>query len=571
MMKFLFNCLYAAVFLMFSVNINAQTPQCRTIDFEENFGTGTGRVCDLNGASTTYICNQTTQVDDGQYSISNISDGLNTGWHLGMEDHTVGDIDGRALYVNADFTPGEFYRRTITLTANSDFSFNAWITTVYDTDTGICGGAGIPSNVIFRIEDPLGNLIQEINTGDIQNGPSPIWQEFTINFNTGANTDIQLVLINNSVGGCGNDLAIDDITLTKEGDIPMVVGPPDLSLCDETGNGMATYDLNLQTPIILNGQNPADFNVSFHNSLLDAEMNINSIATPSAYINTSNPETVYVRIERTQDPHCYSVVNFDLLTIETPTLDLGMDQTLCDSSAFEIVPIITGNIVGITYLWSTGETTPTIVVNTDGIYSLTITVGPCIVTDTIEINISEPLEVDLGVGFKTCPNEARTITAIANDENVTYQWFLNGEIITGQEARVLEFEVEAGTMGTQIYSVIISKGTCTATDQVDISLYDVGNCTISQGISPNGSPGFNDNLDLEFLADRIGISRLQIFNRHGLLVYNKNNYINEWIGQSKNDNALPTGTYFYVLDLLGEDPVYGTQATGWIYLNQEPN
>ena len=49
---------------------------------------------------------------DGEYTITNISDGLNTGWHVGMEDHTEGDTDGRAFFVNADFNPGEFYRRT---------------------------------------------------------------------------------------------------------------------------------------------------------------------------------------------------------------------------------------------------------------------------------------------------------------------------------------------------------------------------------------------------------------------------------------------------------------------------
>ncbi|HAT65172.1 MAG TPA: hypothetical protein DCS66_11310, partial [Flavobacteriaceae bacterium] len=126
-------------------------PDCAGVDFEENFGTGTGRVCDLNGATTTFICNTTTQVDGGEYTISNTSTGLNTGWHIGMEDHTPNDTDGRMLFINASTSGGEFYRRTITLNPNEDYIFNAWITTVYDTDTGICTGSGIPSNVLFRI------------------------------------------------------------------------------------------------------------------------------------------------------------------------------------------------------------------------------------------------------------------------------------------------------------------------------------------------------------------------------------------------------------------------------------
>jgi gliding motility-associated-like protein len=119
--------------------------------------------------------------------------------------------------------------------------------------------------------------------------------------------------------------------------------------------------------------------------------------------------------------------------------------------------------------------------------------------------------------------------------------------------------------------VVITVGDCTGEDSVDIQLYDIGNCVISQGISPNGD-GFNDSLDLEFLSDRAGgINQLQIYNRYGNLVFEAINYTNEWQGQDKNGNELPPGTYFYVIDLMEEDPVFGLQATGWVYINKEAN
>jgi len=632
-------------------------PICLGVDFEENFGTGTGLECDLMGATTTYECwDGVDQMNDGAYVLSNEAGTLNSGWHANMEDHTEGDVDGRALFVNADIPVGEFYRRTITLSENIDYTFNAWITTVYDTDTGICGGTGIPSNVIFRIEDLGGNLIEETNTGDIQNGPEANWQEFFITFNTGSNTEIQLVLINNSVGGCGNDLAIDDITLSLENNEPEIVTPEDLTACDETGNEEATFDLESQIPTILDGQDPADFNITFHLTLLDAEANQNAIATPTAYINSENPETIYVRVEKAEEVTCFSTVDFDLtvglvidfevdlppevalcstdefptfdatptnqgldLTLvtyewtdaggtvvsteaiytptaagtysvtislppcstetiaievsvtETPLLDLGEDQVLCDGGIFDILPEVSGNTSGISYLWSTGETTPTITVDTSGTYTLDITVGPCTVSDSIDIFISDPIVVEIGDDFKTCPNEPQVLTAISSETDVTYQWFLNGDVIEGATAQVLEFSIETGTMGTQIYSVIVSKGECIGEGEIDISLYDIGNCVISQGISPNND-GFNDSLDLEFLSDRAGgIRQLQIYNRYGALVFEAVNYINEWEGQDKSGNELPTGTYFYVIDLAEEDSVYGLQATGWIYINKDAN
>ena len=122
------------------------------------------------------------------------------------------------------------------------------------------------------------------------------------------------------------------------------------------------------------------------------------------------------------------------------------------------------------------------------------------------------------------------------------------------------------------YSVVINKGDCTGTDDVNIELYNVSNCVITQGISPDATPGFNDYLDLEFLSDRTGgITNLQIFNRYGTIVFNKNNYINEWKGQDKNGNKLPTGTYYYVIEFASTDDVYGPQTSGWIYLNRNAN
>lgn len=222
------------------------TPSCTTTDpgpyvvndlisFLEDFGAGLGRV---STPFTNYIFNGFTQVNDGEYAVNSNASDLNTGWH-NMEDHTAGDTDGRMFVVNASFVTGEFYRRTIPVAQNTDYDFSAWITGVYDSDTGICGGTGVPANVTFRIEDISGALIDEVNTGDIQNGPDPNWQEFTLTFNTLGNAQVQLVLLNNGLGGCGNDLAIDDISLTANNQVllpTITVNDPDCATDGQTGS-----------------------------------------------------------------------------------------------------------------------------------------------------------------------------------------------------------------------------------------------------------------------------------------------------------------------------------------------
>ncbi len=626
---------------------------CLVIDFLEDFGTGTERV---STPFTEYTFNPGPgEVNDGEYAIINTSADLNNGWHDNLEDNTPGDVNGRALFVNADFNTDEFYRRTVdNLLADTNYTFNAFITTVYDIDTGICGGNGIPANVTFRVEDPLGATLAEIDTGDIPNESDPNWQQFTIDFNSAVNTSVQIVLVNNSIGGCGNDLAIDDISLSFSGTTPTLVTPPDLELCDDLGDMVEIFDLTSQIPTILNGEDAADFNISFHTTQLDAEANASPIGTPSAYANTTDPETIFVRVERVLDESCFSFVAFDLIlndifslannlpstidicstdTIpvldatpidtsidlssvtyvwtdetnttvstdaqftpsvagiytvvvellpcsqetftvdlsitETPIVDLGLDELLCSDASFEIVPSLSGNLNGATLLWSTGETTDTIIVDQSGTYDLTITVGPCSVTDSITITIADPVNVSVDDDFTTCREFPNTLTSVSDDANVTYQWLLNGDIITGETSSTLDFSIPESAVGTQIYTVIVTTAAgCTSEDSVDVSLFDVGNCVISQGISPDDTPGFNDTLDLEFLAARTGIDVLQIYNRLGTLVYEQNNYVNQWRGQTDNGNDLPTGTYFYVINLEGEDPVFGGQATGWIYINR---
>lgn len=82
---------------------------------------------------------------------------------------------------------------------------------------------------------------------------------------------------------------------------------------------------------------------------------------------------------------------------------------------------------------------------------------------------------------------------------------------------------------------------------------------IPKGISPNAD-GFNDFLDLEYFH----VNKITIVNRYGTTVYSKSNYINEWFGQSNSGKLLPSGTYFYVIDIID-----GKQFSGYIQLVTE--
>ena len=631
---------------------------CTDDVFLEDFGTGVGRT---THPFTPLEFNATTQLNPNQYAVTNISTGLNFGWHQGMEDNTSGDTNGRAIFFDISDQPSqiEVYRRDIAVAANTSHIFDFAMTTMYDIDTNICSGTGIDSRIIYQIEDAAGTVLATSTTGNVPNGANPNWIRYSLEFNPGDNTTIQLVLLNDIFGVCGNDIAVDDIRIRAEGTSPTVEAPMDMFSCEDTpGSDTATFDLTSQVAEILDGQNPADFEITFHTSQGDADLGDNPIATPAAYQNLANPETIYTRVQRLNQDDCFTATSFDLIvelpvviTTNLPTqldvcanedaaaidatptnsgidlssvsyewknaggtvvstdaiftplesgtytvtisippcsettvsidvvvkpvpdLDLGEDVTLCDSEDFEIVPAISGDTTGASFLWSTGDTGTSIFVDQSGTYSLEITtVDGCVVTDEIVVVISDPVVVTLNEDFDVCPDFETIITANSSDAGVTYQWFENGTLIPDQGENTLVITLSQNGSSTQEYSVVVTNSDgCMGTAVVNVSLYtDNENCVISQGISPNGD-GLNDVLDLSFLNNRTGINSFQVFNRNGTTVYEFVNYSNQWGGQTTDGEELPTGTYYYVLGLNAEDPVFGSSYTGWVYINREKN
>jgi len=100
---------------------------------------------------------------------------------------------------------------------------------------------------------------------------------------------------------------------------------------------------------------------------------------------------------------------------------------------------------------------------------------------------------------------------------------------------------------------------------------EVENCPpfVPEGFSPN-EDGVNDDFFISGLRDIFESFELLIYNRYGTLIYKGDNSIPNWNGTANRGpnnrgEAMPTGTYFYVLHL--NDPNFKT-LTGWVYLNR---
>ncbi|WP_191858649.1 T9SS type B sorting domain-containing protein [Hanstruepera ponticola] len=569
--------------------------------FMEDFGTSPDRE---STPYTNYTFNEFTQVEDGEYTLNNNATDLNTGWH-DMEDHTSGDTDGLMFVVNASNAAGEFYRRSIFVSSNTEYNFSAWITTVYDIDTAICPGTGVPSNVTFRIEDEFGNLITEVNTGDIQNESNPNWQEYQLNFNTLSNSQIQLVLLNQGVGGCGNDLAIDDISLTAV--------QPVLSFTPDCEGGTVTVTGTSGGTFVFNPA-PTD------GAVIDEMTGVISGGTPGATYS----------VEYIVPGGCASnIINTTLLPGEDasftvlPTCDGGLITITGDvggSFAFNPVPTdgatidpITGNVtngmVGTAYTveYTTAGTCPaissqtfTVLPQDDASFTMSATCDGGTATVTGLSGGTFVLNPDPQDGTTIDPATG-TVSGGVIGETYMIEYITNGqcpsssfEAVTPLSAEDATFAVTAVCGGAEVEIIGDTGGTFAfnpdpgdgATINVDTGLVEGATgdteysieyttsgpcptsttesfialqCIIPQVITPNDD-GFNDSFDLS----GYNVSSLEVFNRNGVKVYSKTNgYTNEFNGVADNGDELPVGTYFYVMKYQG-----GKERTSWVYINK---
>lgn len=183
--------------------------------FFEDFGTGTSPGPQLAAGTTTYSF-VTGTPNDGSYTLLNTTPFFD--WHR-IEDHTPNDINGKSFIVNADFTAGEFFRRTVNgLCENTSYEFSSWLINLLPASG--CFNAGIPINVKFQIWDTTDTqLLASGDTGPIPGTATPQWEKFGLVFQTlPGQTSVILKMLNNGEGGCGNDLAIDDIVFKTCGD-----------------------------------------------------------------------------------------------------------------------------------------------------------------------------------------------------------------------------------------------------------------------------------------------------------------------------------------------------------------
>jgi hypothetical protein len=199
----------------FAVNVHAQSCTGETVKFKETFGTGNS-AASLSSTQTSYTYS-TSDLADGEYRLSKTTQGRPE-W-FNSTDHT-GDSKGRMMVINASYAAGEFYRDTIqNLTANAFYTVYLYAMNV--NTMGTCSPNPLLPKLQFIIDVSTngGSSFTQLisfTSAYLPQTATATWVKVGGNFALPANVNtVRYRVINNSTGGCGNDVAIDDITFSQ--------------------------------------------------------------------------------------------------------------------------------------------------------------------------------------------------------------------------------------------------------------------------------------------------------------------------------------------------------------------
>ncbi|MBF6609170.1 MAG: choice-of-anchor L domain-containing protein [Flavobacterium sp.] len=373
---------------------------------------------------------------------------------------------------------------------------------------------------IIRNNDPnLGPVSYFLTMTDAQNNANPIAnpESFT---NTASS---QLVAAVSNPSGCRSyatvNLQVANNTITAQ---------PQLSICDNDNDGLASFSLSDADSLITNGL-PAGLSVQYFLSSSDA---VNQINPLSQSFNNTMPflQTIYARVVNGTD--CFGIVPVDLRVNVISTSALN-DETIsiCEGTAVQLTA--PGGFTD--YSWNTtpNQVTTSIIVTDPGVYTVEVTDGNgCTASKSFTVTVSEP---------------PTFISADISD----FAGFGNSVLINYSGNGLYEFSLDGNFYQTDPYFTGLRPG------EYFIYIRDTNNCGNIGPIAiyvldtpayftPNGD-GRNDVWFIPYLQ-LLPESRVTIYDRFGKLLYGFGGDGNGWNGKL-NGQELPATDYWFVAEL----------------------
>ena len=214
------------------------------------------------------------------------------------------------------------------------------------------------------------------------------------------------------------------------------------------------------------------------------------------------------------------------INIYTPPVVTDQEVTLCKSSTITL----DASLTGMSYLWSTGETTQTITISTPGTYSVAVTsLTPENCTSTKKITVIEHAIPEIE---RIDVNET-TVVIYLKQEQIYFEYSVDG--INYQRSNVF-FNVSSGLQTAYVR-------------EINRCSYDIQNFIVllaPKFFTPNND-SYNDVWEIKGLIN-YPEAEVSIFDRYGKFITQLNASKLTWDG-TLNKNPLPASDYWYVLKI----------------------
>ena len=261
---------------------------------------------------------------------------------------------------------------------------------------------------------------------------------------------------------------------------------------------------------------------------LTANGNLNNIqwstGETTASVIVNNPGDYWVA---TQSGGCSA---FDTISIALRTTSVAItapENSICTGDAL----ILTATANADSYIWSTGETTAAVTINTPGDYWVLSTTGNCNAGDTISITQGDPPVFSLG-------ND--TIVCSAISHNLKIPNVFNGDYLWSNGETTQSINIES----SGIYWLEVENGCGIGTDSIVVTFQDDSSKHV---YFPNCFTPNSDKLNETFVLKNAPDNEydLTVYNRWGNIIFQSNDPTHNWDGTYMNRDV-PEGVYYFV-------------------------
>ncbi|WP_125718428.1 gliding motility protein SprC [Flavobacterium ustbae] len=225
------------------------------------------------------------------------------------------------------------------------------------------------------------------------------------------------------------------------------------------------------------------------------------------------------------------------------TISSSLGNPFCSSGTGTVLTATSGN----SYVWKkdgaviTGATNRTYSTNESGVYTVDVDFGGCKASGSINLQSNNSFEasIDAEDGYQLAEGETITVSVTTDADAVTYEWYLNGNLIPNETSRSYVVAVKGN------YTVKVSQASgCISTREFSFRINgEPGNATVIPNIIKLG--GLIPYWDIPDEYKNAN-TKVMIISSNGDMVLDVVNYQGDW-PQNNIDLKNVNPVYYYVI------------------------